>query len=180
MKLNRKHLCWGIVLLFVVSVSTGFYWWKQQPIVLHIGVYAGSSWDVPTSQRSHALDLAIQKFEKSHPNVRVEYENGIPQSDYSDWLSEKIVSGKTPDVFMVSEQDLSLLAARGVLEKLNDYMNQEDQAAFYPVAFESGVYQGQSYALPYESNPILMCVNKDLLDKEGIEVPKEGWSLEEF
>ena len=25
-----------------------------------------------------------------------------------------------------------------------------------------------------------MCVNKDLLDKEGIEVPKEGWSLEEF
>ena len=180
MKLNRKHLCWGIVLLFVLSLSTGFYWWKQQPIVLHIGVYAGSSWDVPTSQRSHALDLAIQKFEKSHPNVRVEYETGIPQSDYSDWLSEKIVSGKTPDVFMVSEQDLSLLAARGVLEKLNGYMNKEDQVAFYPVAFESGVYQGQTYALPYESNPILMCVNKDLLDKEGIEVPKEGWSLEEF
>ena len=180
MKLNRKHLCWGIVLLFVLSLSTGFYWWKQQPIVLHIGVYAGSSWDVPTSQRSHALDLAIQKFEKSHPNVHVEYENGIPQSDYSDWLSEKIVSGKTPDVFMVSEQDLSLLAARGVLEKLNGYMNQEDQAAFYPIVFESGVYQGQSYALPYESNPILMCVNKDLLDKEGIDVPKEGWSLEEF
>ncbi len=180
MKLNRKHLCWGIVLLFVLSLSTGFYWWKQQPIVLHIGVYAGSSWDVPTSQRSHALDLAIQKFEKSHPNVRVEYETGIPQSDYSDWLSEKIVSGKTPDVFMVSEQDLSLLAARGVLEELNGYMNKEDQVAFYPVAFESGVYQGQTYALPYESNPILMCVNKDLLDKEGIEVPKEGWSLEEF
>ena len=47
-------------------------------------------WDVPTSQRSHALDLAIQKFEKSHPNVRVEYENGIPQSEYSNWLSEKL------------------------------------------------------------------------------------------
>ena len=66
-------------------------------------------------------------------------------------------------MFMVSEQDLSLLAARGVLEKLNGYMDRKDQAAFYPVAFESGVYQGQTYALPYESNPILMCVNKDLL-----------------
>ena len=180
MKLKRKQLCLGICLLFMISLSAGFYWWKQQPTVLHIGVYAGSSWDVPTSQRSHALDLAIQKFEKSYPNVRVEYENGIPQSEYSNWLSEKIVSGKTPDVFMVSEKDLSLLAARGVLEKLNGYMNKEDQVAFYPVAFESGVYQGQTYALPYESNPILMCVNKDLLDKEGIEVPKEGWSLEEF
>ena len=48
---------------------------------------------------------------------------------------KKIVSGKTPDVFMVSEKDLSLLAARGVLEKLNGYMNKEDQVAFYPVAF---------------------------------------------
>ena len=47
---------------FMLSLSAGFYWWKQQPTVLHIGVYAGSSWDVPTSQRSHALDLAIQKI----------------------------------------------------------------------------------------------------------------------
>ena len=81
---------------FMLSLSAGFYWWKQQPTVLHIGVYAGSSWDVPTSQRSHALDLAIQKFEKSHPNVRVEYENGIPQSEYSNWLSEKNCIRKDP------------------------------------------------------------------------------------
>ncbi len=106
---------------------------------------------------------------------------GSRRSDYSDWLSEKIVSGKTPDVFMVSEQDLSLLAARGVLEKLNGYMDRKDQAAFYPpLPLNQVSIRGQTYALPYESNPILMCVNKDLLDKEGIEVPKEGWSLEEF
>ena len=48
MKLKRKHLCWGIGLLVVLCASAGFYWWKQQPTVLHIGVYAGSSWDVPT------------------------------------------------------------------------------------------------------------------------------------
>ena len=49
---------------------------------------------------------------------------------------------------MVSEQDLTLLAARGVLEKLNGYMDRKDQAAFYPVAFESGVYQGAK-PMPY-------------------------------
>ncbi len=41
-----------------------------------IGVYAGSSWDV-TDQRSHA-DRAIEKLKSPIPNVRVEYENGIP------------------------------------------------------------------------------------------------------
>ena len=146
MKLKRKHLCWGIGLLVVLCVSAGFYWWKQQPTVLHIGVYAGSSWDVPTSQRSHALDRAIQKFEKSHPHVRVEYENrdsavGLFQTG----SLKKIVSGKTPDVFMVSEQDLSLLAARGVLEKVKWlYGSKKTKLSFYPVAFESGVYQGQT------------------------------------
>ena len=54
---------------------------------------------------------------------------------------------------MVSEKDLSLLAARGVLEKLNGYMNKEDQVAFYPVAFESGVYQGNP--MPYLMKVIL-------------------------
>ena len=143
MKLKRKHLCWGIGLLVVLCASAGFYWWKQQPTVLHIGVYAGSSWDVPTSQRSHALDRAIQKFEKSHPHVRVEYENGIPQSDYSDWLSEKIVSGKTPDVFMVSEQDLSLLAARGVLEKLTAIWIEKIKLPFIPLPLNRVSFRGK-------------------------------------
>ena len=41
-------------------------------------------------------------------------------------------------------------------------------------------HKNRQYALPFESNPVLMCVNKDLLEKEGIAIPKEGWTLEEF
>ena len=66
MKLKRKHLCWGLVSCCALC-ERRFYWWKQQPTVLHIGVYAGSSWDVPTSQRSHALDRAIQNLKNPIP-----------------------------------------------------------------------------------------------------------------
>ena len=45
------------------------------------------------------------------------------------------------------EQDLTLLAARGVLEKLNGYMDRKDQATFYPVAFESVSIRGKP--MPY-------------------------------
>ena len=48
---------------------------------------------------------------------------------------------------MVSEQDLSLLAARGVLEKLNGYMDRKDQAAFYPVALLNRVSSGANLCL---------------------------------
>ncbi len=27
---------------------------------------------------------------------------------------------------------------------------------------------------------IMMCVNKDLLEKEGISIPESGWTLEDF
>ena len=46
-EIEAKATLFGIGLPVVISVSAGFYWWKQQPTVLHIGVYAGSSWDVP-------------------------------------------------------------------------------------------------------------------------------------
>ena len=117
-EIEAKASLLGIGLLVVLCVSAGFIGGNSNrpySISAFMQVLAGMCRPVNVP---HALDRAIQKFEKSHPHVRVEYENGIPQSDYSDWLSEKIVSGKTPDVFMVSEQDLTLLAARGSARKV--------------------------------------------------------------
>ena len=50
-------------------------------------------------------------------------------------------------------------------------MNQEDQAAFYPAAFGIRCLSGQILCLTLLKIPFWMCVNKDLLDKEGTEVP---------
>ena len=49
--------------------------------------------------------IAIKKFEKEHPGVKVHYETGIRKEDYSEWLDRKILEGETPDVFMVLSDD---------------------------------------------------------------------------
>lgn len=36
------------------------------------------------------------------------------------------------------------------------------------------------YALPYECVPTLMCINKSLLESEGITVPSGDWTWEDF
>ena len=51
---------------------------------------------------------------------------------------------------------------------------------FYESALSSGSYQNTQYALPYEINPTMMCVNRDLLEKEGIAIPEGNWTIEEF
>ena len=49
----------------------------QQKTILKIGVYAGSSWDVPNGNDYKVIDTAIKRFEKLHPRVKVVYESGF-------------------------------------------------------------------------------------------------------
>ena len=55
-----------------------------------------------------------------------------------------------------------------------------DCDTFYESALQSGSYQGEQYALPFECNPTLMFVNKTLLKKEGIEMPDDDWTWDDF
>lgn len=179
MKWRLRHLTLLVVL--IISVALAFVFWASaQEKVLRIGVYAGSSWDVPNSRENKILDSLIKKFEKTHPHVKVIYESGIPKDDYADWLAEQVLKGEQPDLFMVPENDFSMLASTGALKSLDTLLTDDERKTFYPVAYEAGQYQGVSYALPVESNPIMMCVNKDLLEKEGISIPESGWTLEDF
>ena len=179
MKWRLRHLV-VLVLVLVSGILSFALWSSSHEKVLRIGVYAGSSWDVPNSRENKALDSLIKKFEKTHPHVKVVYESGIPKKDYADWLAEQVLKGEQPDLFMVPENDFSMLASAGALKSLDTLLTDDDRTAFYPVAYEAGQYQGVSYALPVESNPIMMCVNKDLLEKEGISIPESGWTLADF
>ena len=179
MKWRLRHL--ALLVVLIISVALAFVFWASaQEKVLRIGVYAGSSWDVPNSRENKVLDSLIKKFEKTHPHVKVVYESGIPKDDYADWLAEQVLKGEQPDLFMVPENDFSMLASTGALKSLDTLLTDDERNDFYPVAYEAGQYQGVSYALPVESNPIMMCVNKDLLEKEGISIPESGWTLEDF
>ncbi len=51
------------------------------------------NWGVPSGESYKIIDGAIERFEKKCPGVKVKYENGIMKSDYSSWLSDKIVRG---------------------------------------------------------------------------------------
>ncbi|MBZ2135489.1 extracellular solute-binding protein [Streptococcus gordonii] len=179
MKWRLRHL--ALLVVLIISVALAFVFWASaQEKVLRIGVYAGSSWGVPNSRENKVLDSLIKKFEKTHPHVKVIYESGIPKDDYADWLAEQVLKGEQPDLFMVPENDFSMLASTGALKSLDTLLTDDERKTFYPVAYEAGQYQGVSYALPVESNPIMMCVNKDLLEKEGISIPESGWTLEDF
>ena len=155
----------------------------DQDTVLTVGVYSGSYWNTPNGNCYQILDEAIALFEQSHPGVRVEYVSGIPAGDYSEWLSEQILMGREPDVYFVLPEDFDLLVSSGALAELDERIAEDpqfDTSVYYAPCLRSGQFQGKQYALPHESVPTIMFVNKTLLEMSGIPMPGNDWTWEDF
>lgn len=111
----------GTGILFIMAVlfiSSLLYlrYWDQD--VLRVGIFYGSNWEVPGTVHYEILDKAIKKFKSKYPNIKVEYEKGILSDDYSEWLSEQILKGEEPDVYLVLDEDFHTLASLGALKNL--------------------------------------------------------------
>lgn len=172
-----------IVGTVIVIIVMAMYWSYNQTVVLKIGIFAGSNWDVPSGNGYKLIDTAIERFEKEHPNVKIEYESGILKEDYSLWLATQFIEGNEPDVFIVLDDDFNTLSSIGALRDLTDLINNDkdfDINNYYASVLKIGQNKGRQYALPYESNPNLMFVNKTLLEKEGIPIPQNDWTLNDF
>lgn len=149
---------------------------------IRVGFYVGSSWNVPEGNSYHIIQEIIKKYEQKYPHVKVSYEGGITKSDYSRWLSEKIISGYSPDVFIIPEGDFNLLSSTKALENLDNYLKTDygiNRRNYFDTSWEAGTYDSIQYALPFESNPVMMCVNKDLLKKENIRI-SSSWNMDDF
>ncbi|KLA47649.1 sugar-binding protein [Ligilactobacillus ruminis S23] len=171
----------GAALLLSVGAAAVFYESnKEQTITL--GIYVDSSWNVPNSEGTKVIDYAIRRFEKENRGVKIKYESGLEKNDYMDWLSEKIVANKSPDVFIVPSRQFNMLASIGSMAKLDGYIEKEgiDRKIFYDGTYEAGRYSENQYALPYETNPMMMCVNTELMKKEGIDLPGSSWTIEDL
>lgn len=167
-----------VLLLFGICCSAG-----ECQTMLRIGIYAGGRWDMPISDSDAFFDMLIDAFEARFPDVQVIYESGILKEDYSEWLADRIMKGELPDVFLVLQQDLSYLSRVGVLEDLDDWIGQDSDytsESFFNSALNEGMVNGRRFALAYEVAPMLMLVNKTLLEDSGVEYPKDTWSLEDF
>jgi multiple sugar transport system substrate-binding protein len=168
-----------IVLLMVITVLAFLINRGSKTIVLEFGMFAGSNWDVANANSYVIIDKAIERFEREHKNVKIHYSSGILKEDYSEWFSRQVLLGTTPDVFMILSNDFNQFASLGILMNLDELIDNDpsfQKHEYFKTALLSGEYHGMQYALPYENVPTLMFVNKTLLKKEGIEVPRSDWT----
>lgn len=180
---NRLYILIGMIGLLLLLACFFLYNKNRRPVILEFGMFTGSNWDVASANSFKIFDRAIADFEKNHPNVKIHYYSGIAKEDYSEWCAGKLLEGKTPDVFMVLDSDFDKFTSLGVMKNLDDLISSDasfHKEDFFATALDTGRNGEHQYALPYEVVPTLMFVNKSLLAKEGIDMPKEDWSWEDM
>lgn len=179
--MKRKHIVAVVLLLTLYLCLVGCSGNKET--VLTIGVYSGSYWNTPNGNCYQILDDAIAIFEQSHAGVKVEYVSGIPADSYSEWLAGQILKGTEPDLYFVLPEDFDLLVSSRALARLDERIAEDpefDTSLYYEACLRSGQFEGSQYALPHESVPTIMFVNKTLLEANGIAMPDDDWTWEDF
>lgn len=177
--IRRAAALWMVLVLLVCVFAAQ----AEQKTTLRLGIYTGGRWDMPISDSDAFFDLLIDAFEARFEGVQVVYESGVLKKDYSGWLADRIMKDEVPDVFLVLQQDLGYLSRIGVLEDLDAWIGRDaDYRAenYFSSALNEGLVNGRRFALAYEVAPMLMLVNKTLLENAGVDYPGDGWSLEDF
>lgn len=179
MKEKKKAFACLAVLGTAVLLCGAAWSGLQKETVLEFGMITGSNWDVANANSFTIIDQAIERFESGHPGVKIHYYSGIRKDDYSEWFSRKLLAGREPDVFMVLGTDFNQFSSMGVMKNLGPLMEKDpdfDPGKYFNSVLRTGRYGDVQYALPYETVPTLMFVNKTLLAKEGIAMPNPGWN----
>ena len=179
----KKWIRNGAVLLALVLCLVLLRCGGDRETVLTIGVYSGSYWNTPNGNCYQILDDAIAMFDQAHPGVKVEYTSGIPAASYSEWLTGQILQGTEPDLYFVLPEDFDLLVSSGALAQLDQRIAADpefDTSLYYASCLRSGQSGGRQYALPHESVPTIMFVNKTLLEANGISMPDNNWTWDDF
>ncbi len=181
--MSRKSITIMAVFLAAVIITAACIILPERQRQLTVGIFAGSNWGVQNDNSYQLIDNAIARFEELHPDIRVTYQSGILRRDYGEWLADNLLENDAPDVFLVPSENFMTLASVGALMRLDGLADRDesfDPGVFYSAALGAGQYDGRLYALPYETDPKLMFVNKSLLAGEGIAMPDNDWHCYDF
>ncbi|KAB8292669.1 ABC transporter substrate-binding protein [Bifidobacterium avesanii] len=121
----------------------------------------------------------IAQFEKEYPNIHVEPEYA-DMHGYLDKLSTQLAGGEAPDVVQMDVPRLASFAAQGVLADLSG-LKQLDLGDIDASTVSTGQYEGVQYGAPISTAAIAVVINRDMLDKYGVQMPDTSkWTWDEF
>nr|WP_238431447.1 sugar ABC transporter substrate-binding protein [Streptomyces cavernae] len=115
----------------------------------------------------------VDEYNRTHTKIQVDFEQ-VPSGDQGGWakLSNAARAGNAPDVATLEYPQLPGFAIDGVPRDITDLLPDSVRAKILPQAMDLTTFEGRTYAVPVDIEPMVFLYRKDLFTKHGIPVPK--------
>lgn len=123
----------------------------------------------------------IDEFQAANSGVVVDL-SFEAWDDYMTRLPTLFAGGAVPDVIHQHMSIVQDYGARGALEDLAPYMQQDSvsQEAYIPALFEAFSRDGKVLGIPKDSAAWGIYYNKNKFDEAGLEYPSDDWTFDNF
>jgi len=107
-------------------------------------------------------------------------------ADYYTKLQTTLAGGNAADLFWLSQEYVAGYADKGALLDISDRLagDTESPAAklddYFPSVLQTAQYDGNTYGLPWISQPLVLYYNPDLFTAAGVTPPDESWTWDTF
>lgn len=125
------------------------------------------------------FDKLIADYETQHPNVKIDWKD-YPYDAVLNKLMTSIAGGEAPDVVNLNTEFANQMGSKDALVDFNQELTAEQKAAYFPGIYSSTEMSGKAFALPwYTALPVLF-LNKDLVEKAGLDPSNPPATKEEL
>jgi ABC-type glycerol-3-phosphate transport system substrate-binding protein len=122
----------------------------------------------------------VDEFNASHPNIHVTVDS-VPAVDAYQKVLLTTEAGTPPDIIMTHFTLSSATAGLAMdLTPLVEAEGPDWVDKYTPSGWVFHDYAGHHYAMPWRVSPTVVFLNNKLLEKAGLEVPPDDWTMDDF
>ncbi len=178
-RLSRRSALKGAGALGVAAATSSFASTRagaQDKVQIRLGTWAAV-------EEAAELQVVIDAVNAEATDFEIVSE---PQpSDYYTKLQTTIAGGTAPDLFWLSQEYVAGYASLGAVLDISDRLAEDDAPAadlsdYFEPILRTAQYEGQTYGLPWISQPVMLYYNPALLEAAGIAEPDETWDWDTF
>lgn len=135
------------------------------------------------------LNILIEEFNKSYPNIKVNYVL-IPFSSWPDYITKlktMVAGGTGPDVARLAVEGIQSFVADGMALPFDDFIAENADLMeelgvndIHPNINAPFQIDGKTYGFAWDWNNIVMFLNKDVFAEKNIELPSAEWDKDKF
>lgn len=143
-----------------------------------------------TMYKGGFIDVAISKFQKLHPDIKIEVKDVIddfndPSSNekYIKSVNTEMMAGKGSDIIAMNNLPYKKYADKNMLVNLSELIANDKEfniKDYNENVINAFKYKDSLYAMPIDYEFLALAVNKKLLSAENLNIDDKNWTLQDM